>query len=302
MLGAVDLGIADHGKRAGGEQAAQIAITLLADTAELFFASLECCFGTKPIQAEKSRPDRNAFGSAILATSAVAKAGPTPGISSSRLLVSCDRCQIMIWRSKSRICAFSARSWAPRAATHARATAGIRLSSELATTVSSCSTPLRPIGATIPNSARWAADRIDHRGLLTNEQMPRAMKHQATLLLRRLSLDKPHVGSGNGLADRLSVSDIILLSLDIGPDIGWRHQPHPMPKSLQFLTNDALSRRPPSQRGRAGASQRKPAHSAASTSGEWPPGPQHQRHALENPTSQYIETDCLNCCLHDWLL
>src|SRR5262245_37552738 len=127
MLGAVDLGIADHGKRAGGEQAAQIAITLLADTAELFFASLECCFGTKPIQAEKSRPDRNAFGSAILATRAVASAGPTPGISSSRLLVSCERCQSMIWRSN-----------------------------ELARTSRSCSRPLRPTGATMPNSARWA--------------------------------------------------------------------------------------------------------------------------------------------------
>ena len=49
---------------------------------------LECCFGTSPIQAEKSRPERNAFGSAILATKAVARAGPTPGTSSSRLLVS----------------------------------------------------------------------------------------------------------------------------------------------------------------------------------------------------------------------
>src|SRR3981189_1497793 len=54
---------------------------------------LECCFGTSPIQAEKFRPDRKAFGSATLATRAVAKAGPTPGISSSRLLVSFDRCQ-----------------------------------------------------------------------------------------------------------------------------------------------------------------------------------------------------------------
>src|SRR5665213_1201171 len=34
MLGAIDLGVADDGKRAGHEQAAQIAITLLADTAE----------------------------------------------------------------------------------------------------------------------------------------------------------------------------------------------------------------------------------------------------------------------------
>jgi hypothetical protein len=31
---------------------------------------LEFCFGTSPIQAEKSRPDRNAFGSAMLATNA----------------------------------------------------------------------------------------------------------------------------------------------------------------------------------------------------------------------------------------
>src|ERR1017187_5378964 len=38
MLDAIDLGIADDGQRAGHEQAAQIAIALLADTAELVFA------------------------------------------------------------------------------------------------------------------------------------------------------------------------------------------------------------------------------------------------------------------------
>jgi hypothetical protein len=38
MLGAVELGVADHGKSPGGEQAAQIAIALLADTAELVLA------------------------------------------------------------------------------------------------------------------------------------------------------------------------------------------------------------------------------------------------------------------------
>src|SRR6478736_359602 len=68
---------------------------------------LECCFGTSPIQAEKSRPDRKAFGSATLATRAVASAGPTPGISSSRLLAWLDRCQPLILRSNSRICALS---------------------------------------------------------------------------------------------------------------------------------------------------------------------------------------------------
>src|SRR5262249_25472807 len=67
-----------------------------------------------------------------------------------------DGCQAMIWRSKLRICTFSVRNWAPRARTQARAIAGSRLSLVSATTSSSCSTPLRPTGATMPNSARCA--------------------------------------------------------------------------------------------------------------------------------------------------
>src|SRR5262245_37028257 len=43
---------------------------------------LEFCLGTSPIQAEKSRPERNALGSPMLATRAVANARPTPGIAS----------------------------------------------------------------------------------------------------------------------------------------------------------------------------------------------------------------------------
>ena len=62
-------------------RAARMRDLLLADAAELVMPPLGCCFGTSPIQAEKSRPDRNAVGSATLATRAVASAGPTPGIS-----------------------------------------------------------------------------------------------------------------------------------------------------------------------------------------------------------------------------
>jgi len=43
--GAMDLGIADHGQRADREQAAQIAITLLADTAKLVFAPARVLLG-----------------------------------------------------------------------------------------------------------------------------------------------------------------------------------------------------------------------------------------------------------------
>ena len=40
---------------------------------------VECCFGTRPIQAARLRPDENAFQSPTSATSAVATIGPTPG-------------------------------------------------------------------------------------------------------------------------------------------------------------------------------------------------------------------------------
>jgi hypothetical protein len=60
MLGVVDLGITDDGERASREQAAQIALALLADTAQPFLATA-----------------RNTFGSATLVTRAVAGAGST---------------------------------------------------------------------------------------------------------------------------------------------------------------------------------------------------------------------------------
>ena len=51
-------------------------------------------------------------------------------------------------------------------------------------------------------------DRINHCGLLADEQMAGAVKHQATLLLRRLCWHEAHVGSGDRLANRLSVSHV----------------------------------------------------------------------------------------------
>src|SRR6267378_3564801 len=67
------------------------------------------------------------------------------------------------------------------------------------------------------------ADRINHRSLLANEQMACTVKHQAALLLRRLCWHEPHVGSGDCFANSLSVSHVVLLPLDVGLYISWRH-------------------------------------------------------------------------------
>jgi hypothetical protein len=64
--------------------------------------------------------------------------------------------------------------------------------------------------------------------------MPRAVKHQAALLLGRLGWHKPHIGSGHCLADGLGIGGIVLLPLDVGLHVSRRHQPHGMTERLQL--------------------------------------------------------------------
>src|SRR5258708_28438459 len=79
-----------------------------------------------------------------------------------------------------------------------------------------------------------SSDRINYRGLLADEQMAGAVKHQAALLLRCLCWHEAHVGSGDRFANRLSVSHVVLLPFDVGLYIGWWHQSHGMAKRLNF--------------------------------------------------------------------
>src|SRR3954449_591471 len=64
--------------------------------------------------------------------------------------------------------------------------------------------------------------------------MAGAMEHQAALLLGRLGWHKPHVGPGHCFADGLCVSDVILLSFDVGLHVGGRHQPHRVSQGLEL--------------------------------------------------------------------
>ena len=81
---------------------------------------------------------------------------------------------------------------------------------------------------------KMGADRIDHPRLLADEEMARAMEHQAALLLGRFRLDEPHAWPRNRFADGLGVSRIVLLSLDVRLHVRRRHQPHRVPKRLQL--------------------------------------------------------------------
>src|ERR1700692_1359092 len=56
-----------------------------------------------------------------------------------------------------------------------------------------------------PELGKMGPDCIDHRGLLTDEQMTRAVQHQAALLLGSLGRHEPHVGPGDRLANGLCI-------------------------------------------------------------------------------------------------
>src|SRR4029077_20953213 len=78
------------------------------------------------------------------------------------------------------------------------------------------------------------ADRIDDRGLLADEQMTGAVKHQASLLFGCFCWHEPHVGSGDRLANRFCVSHVVLLPFDVGLNVSRRHQSYGMAKCLQL--------------------------------------------------------------------
>jgi hypothetical protein len=70
---------------------------------------------------------------------------------------------------------------------------------------------------------KMSSDRINYRGLLADEQMAGAVKHQAALLLRCLCWHEAHVGSGDRFANSLSISHVVLLPFDVGLHVSRRH-------------------------------------------------------------------------------
>jgi molybdenum-dependent DNA-binding transcriptional regulator ModE len=69
---------------------------------------------------------------------------------------------------------------------------------------------------------------------MADQQMPCAVKHQATLLLRRLAWHEAHIGAADGFADSLRVSHVVLLPFDVGLHVSRRHQSRGMTEGLKF--------------------------------------------------------------------
>ena len=67
------------------------------------------------------------------------------------------------------------------------------------------------------------------------------MQHQTARLLRRFDLHNAHGRPSHRLTDRLGVSGIVLVALDVGLHILRRHQPH-LVAELRQLPRPIMSR------------------------------------------------------------
>ena len=58
-------------------------------------------------------------------------------------------------------------------------------------------------------------ERVRQHRLLPDQQRPRTMKHENSLLVSALDRHKPHVRPGHRLANRLRIRGVVLPALDI---------------------------------------------------------------------------------------
>src|ERR1035437_6273013 len=216
MLGAMDFGIADDGECSRHEQAAKIAIALFADAAEPLLAPTRVLFGNEPNPGGEvtSGPEGSGIGNTRNQRSGqhrtdprnVMKAltrlvGPMPGqdhpIKLQNLLLESE--QLSTERGKA-------------------GTGNLRhpLVARVGNNMQQFRDPSTPDRRDNAELGKVSSDRVNHRGLLADEQMAGAVKHQAALLLRCLCWHEAHVGSGARFANSLCVSHVVLLPFDVG--------------------------------------------------------------------------------------
>src|SRR5918994_4926402 len=234
MLGAMELGIANDGERAVHEQAAQIAVTLFADTAEPVLATARVLLRHEPDPGREIAPRserlwisdasdqsggqrRTDAGNVIKPLARLV--GPVPGDDHTVELqdLRLKRPQLSAERGETRA-GDRGHPFVTWIGDHPK---------QLLDTIASDRRD-------DPELCKMGADRIDHRSLLADQQMARAMEHQAALLLGRLGRHEPHGCPGDRFADRFGISGVVLLSLDVRLHVGRRHQAHRVSERLEL--------------------------------------------------------------------
>src|SRR5215475_10233691 len=234
MFGAVKLSIADHGERTGGEQAAQIAIALLADVAELVFAAARVMLRHQPDPGREipSRSKCLGIPNARHQRSCKCRADTRDGIESLTGLIRSVPCHDAAIEGQD--LGLQCQQLSPKSS-HAGpgylwqpSVVGIGDDFEqlLDTTA--------PDRCDDPELGQVRTNGIDDGRLLANEQMPRAMKCQTALLLGGLGRHKPHVWPRYGFANRFRVSRIVLVSFDVRLDVGRWHQQYGVTERLEL--------------------------------------------------------------------
>src|SRR5947209_11955354 len=194
---------------------------------------LECCFGTNPIQAEKLRPDRKLLGSPTLARAPRRATDHTWNTikALARLIVAVPSEDHSI---KFQDLLFEAEQLAAQSRNAGAHDLRHPLIARIGNDTQQFLDTSAPDRRGNAKFGKVSANRVDYRSLLADQQMTRAMKHQAALLLRRLGWHEPHIGSGDSFTNRLSVGHIVLLPLDVRLHIRRRHQACRMAKRLQL--------------------------------------------------------------------
>src|SRR5262245_8223887 len=233
MLGAVELGIADHGERAGGEQAAQIAVSLFADVAELVFATARVLLRYEPNPGREipSRSKRLGITNARDQRSRKGRADTRDGVKSLAGLVRSVPCHDAAIEGQD--LGFQCQQLSPESSNAGPcylwqpSVVGIGDDFEqlLDTTA--------PNRCDDPELGQVRANGIDDGCLLANEQMARAMKRQTALLLGGLGRHKPAAWPRDGFANRFRVS-CVLVSFDVRLDVGRWHQLYGVTERLEL--------------------------------------------------------------------
>ena len=88
----------------------------------------------------------------------------------------------------------------------------------------------------MPTLQQDGAQLIDQSRPLADQPIPRPMQRLNVELILTFQVDEPHRRTGGRFGDPFSVAIVVLLRLDIGSDIFWRHQPDVVAMSGEHTT------------------------------------------------------------------